>query len=422
MEFWILRQGKRADDPPVGYFTCYEVHIVRCHLWFPIPEIIVLTLNRFGLSIGQINLTGLQRLLGILVISYEHGVPLNVDHFEALLKPLAVTGGIYRLVPCTNMSIIRETISNGHAWEKCFFFVRLNSASVEENYIPVFRSEWGRYGSAWIYLTFLVPSISNFLVFCFGSAETNPLPPFPDDVIVVRDLLRTGLFSWTSFTPKSGASDFSLPDCNFDDLFKSLPDEFDLPPTVDGQVRSKAFAEGSRMVNAVSNSNFAYLCHIFFRVMFPLAFNLYSDCFHSTRLLRRRGKHELAVVVAGHAAQFKSEFGKLREAQELMGDFRECRGAVGALSRTRVEGYVFQAKMDTMTSYMVSPNKEETMTGVADKGFEFDVHPPECIAEDDVDCAPSIDEESGYLDIFYYEVNDEWITVRLIDFASFLLL
>ncbi|KAF8105141.1 hypothetical protein N665_0162s0020 [Sinapis alba] len=169
VEFRIPRQGERADDPSAGYFTCYEAHIVRCRLWFPILEIIVSTLNHFGLSIGQINLTGLQHLLGIMVLGYEHGVPLSVDHFEALLKPLAVTGGIYHFAPYTHMSIIRETISNGYVWEKCFFFVSISSASVEENCIPDFRSEWGRY-------------------------ETNTLPPFPDDVIIVRNLLRTGSF------------------------------------------------------------------------------------------------------------------------------------------------------------------------------------------------------------------------------------
>uniref|UniRef100_A0A0D2ZR11 Uncharacterized protein n=1 Tax=Brassica oleracea var. oleracea TaxID=109376 RepID=A0A0D2ZR11_BRAOL len=268
VEFRIPCRGESADNPQEGYFTCYDSFL---------------------------------HIIGVVILSYEHGLSLTADHFEAIFRlQLVSKPHLYRLVPRTYMTVIKGFISNSNSWSK-FFFVRINAASVEESCIPLFRSK---------------PNDSPFI---------NPLPPFPEDVIEVRDLLRNGPFFWIFFTPRrvhralrlvhpklgtgvpadsdsepddlaprdvpaeeanlrsskgkgidlggiefsvddsilpgwdpdlaygdgSGSSEVPIPD--FDDFFAGLPSSFDPPPSVVETGRSKVVAEGSRIINGGLN-------------------------------------------------------------------------------------------------------------------------------------------------------------------------
>uniref|UniRef100_A0A0D3DKU2 DUF1204 domain-containing protein n=1 Tax=Brassica oleracea var. oleracea TaxID=109376 RepID=A0A0D3DKU2_BRAOL len=421
VEFWIPCRGESADNPPEGYFTCYESFLVRCLLWFPIPEIIVRVLDRFKVSISQLNPTSFQHLIGVVILSYEHGLSLTTDHFEVIFRlQLVLKSHLHQLVPWKYMTVIKGLISNSNSWTKFFFFVRINAASVEENCIPLFRSK---------------PNDSPFI---------NPFFPFPEDVIKMRDLLRNGPFFWTFFTPRrvhkalrlvhpdlgmgveadsdsesndpasrdfpagetnvrsskgkgidlgdiefyvdnsilpgwdpdlaygddSGSSEVPIPD--FDEFFAGLPSSFDPPSSKDGLGRSKVVAEGSRIINGGLNM----LCSALeasHREAMGYRFKaekaekdlarmqneilerdskLAKDHDKAVRRAERRGRIEVVEVMRNRASQFKTEYGNLKEAYSLVGDFRECRGLVGTLWKTQTDDFVFKDEMETMEGGM----------------------------------------------------------------------
>ncbi|KAF2533150.1 hypothetical protein F2Q70_00029057 [Brassica cretica] len=396
VEFRVPRRGERADNPPEGYFTCYDYSALSgCGSRFPKS-------------------------------SYEHGLSLSVDHFEALLRlQLVKDKDKYRLVPRSFMSVVKRFISNFNSWKKFFFFVRIDAASVEESCISLLRR---------------LPNDRPFL---------NPLAPFPEDIIEVRDLLRNGPFFWTSFTPKRvrkalrfvcpdpaeagndsepddqssdaaptaamewnsskgkdidlGDIEFSMDDSmqfsmddsmlpgwdpdlaygdrsgssevpilDFDDFFAGLPSGFDAPPPTNESWRPKVVAEGSRIINgglnllgsAIEASHREAMVYRFkaekaerdlARVqgeMLERDAQLARDHAWAVRKAERKGKREIVEVVKTRASQFHVEYGNLNDAFTSVGDFCECRGSVGSLWRTQADDYVFEKEMSLMKSGM----------------------------------------------------------------------
>ncbi|KAF8091822.1 hypothetical protein N665_0434s0002 [Sinapis alba] len=411
VEFRIPRLGESADNPPEGYFTCYKAHLVNCLLRFLMTEVIIHSFNRFGLSISQMTLTGLQHLIGILVLSYKQGMVLDSDYFETFLRLHQSSGTLmYCLTPQKFMLIVKKTISNGHEWRECFFFVCINNASIAESCISIFRSEWKKH-------------------------DAKPLWLWPQDLTIVRDLLRGDSFYWSSFSPQrvrrvlachdsrddpqtiveeeadqvmeefyprdapltsqqarlpknkkvafddsdfpaedillprwgsnfapndgSGSSNMPFPDCDSGACLGLLPLDLDASPTLDELPRSKTFAEGLHVFNSALKAIYSDTRLSCFKVeqaekevarMQSVAaahdlrdWDLAKRNARALRRTERQGRRRIVAATADHSAQFVTEYGKLKEAQELVGDYCECRGSVCTLWCTQEANYTFES-------------------------------------------------------------------------------
>ncbi|KAF3514170.1 hypothetical protein F2Q69_00007756 [Brassica cretica] len=344
----------RASSPPEGYFTCYEAFVVRCRFWFPIPKIIVRVLDRFEVAISQLNPLGIQHLIGVLILSYEHGLSLTVDHFEVLLRLPSDRPFINPLAPFPEDIIaVRDLLRNG-------------SDSDPNDQGPD-----------------AAPTVATGL----NSSKGKGID-LGDIEFLVDDSMLPGWDPDLAFGDGSGTSE--VPILDFVDFFAGLPSGFDAPPATNESGRPKVIAEGSRIINgglnllglAIEASHREAMIYRFKAEkaekdlarmrdeMLARDAQLARDHARAVRKAERKGKREIVEVMKTHTSQFQVEYRNLKDAFTSLGDFRECCGSVGSLWKTRADDYVFEKEMELMKGGMKDHARAEAIIPPIDRRIQ----------------------------------------------------
>ncbi|KAL0711877.1 hypothetical protein Bca4012_018855 [Brassica carinata] len=135
--------GNECTESSARFLYMLRSFLYVLRMWFPIPGAIVRALHRFELSISQLSVPALESWLGVLIASYELGIDLGPDDFEALWGTrLTGSDGYYSMLPKKDMAVIQGTTSNPKSWQERFFFVQIDGESVEESCLHLFPRAW----------------------------------------------------------------------------------------------------------------------------------------------------------------------------------------------------------------------------------------------------------------------------------------
>ncbi|KAF3502801.1 hypothetical protein F2Q69_00042315 [Brassica cretica] len=356
-------------------------------MWFPIPGTIVRALRHFGLSISQLSVPALQHWLGVLISSYELGMDLNPGDFEGFWFTRG-TGidGSYRMAP--------KKVCRGELPPLIPSGVELHRVNriLPPTPADLFSKRDLLRSRPFFWNSFTVERIQSTVELHRSRAVSQPLD-IPYDVEPAIDVLpaqRQRIRSWKgkgvasgnvlgnlplpelnpSFSPgeRSGTSEVPLPS----DFFADLPPGFTTHRSLDEESRRKVVAEGSslinegmRVFNAALDGSFreSRISHFKAEEAERELFRFRKEVeeqsrrqaeLHSRALVRaeRRGKRAIVAKMKRRSALFATEFESFKDAQEFVGDFRECRGSVATLYKLQNEDFSFPAEVAEMSGLM----------------------------------------------------------------------
>uniref|UniRef100_A0A0D3BLK3 Uncharacterized protein n=1 Tax=Brassica oleracea var. oleracea TaxID=109376 RepID=A0A0D3BLK3_BRAOL len=317
VEFRVPCQGERASSPPEGYFTCYEAFVVRCRLWFPIPEIIVRVLDRF-----------------------ESCIPLfrRLPNDRSFINPLATFP--------EDIIAVRALLRNGSDSEPDdqgpdaapAVATGLNSSKGKD--IDLGGLEFS-----------VDDCVLRWTIPCFQDGIQTLLLAM--EAVRARSLFRTSMISLLVFPRASmllqlrtsrGGRNSSRNDLGLN-LLGSAIEASHREAMIYRFKAEKAEKDLARMRD----------------VMLARDAQLACDHARAVRKTERKGKREIVEVMKTHASQFHVEYKNLKDAFTSLGNFRECRGSVGSLWKTRMDDYVFEKEMELMKGGMKDHARAEAL-------------------------------------------------------------
>ncbi|KAF3536298.1 hypothetical protein F2Q69_00023789 [Brassica cretica] len=268
-------------------------------------------------------------------------------------------------------------------------------------------------------------------------AVTNPFPPSQDSLCTVRDLLREpdlpveegdessmeGLVPCEAPAERRGsrtrkdkhiivdddAGDGGcFPDNILEDYLNS-DEQFDLEellgyggPAADGGTRKGSeFSKALRMVNGEARMA-QFKAETPDREIAHLREEL--ECSRrregrstatEIRRVHRQGKREMVKIMKSCRAQLSCEFGEFKKSYQALGDYRECRGAVGRLYLSQIPGYSFAAEDAKKTWCMKERDKDFALPQIEERIWKQ--WEPIPVSPDTVEAETGVPDETGEL-------------------------
>ncbi|KAL0847172.1 hypothetical protein Bca101_020418 [Brassica carinata] len=117
---------------------------------------------------------------------------------------------------------------------------------------------------------------------------------------------------------------------------------------------------------------------------------------HARALVRAEkiGRRMVAAEVARRAESFAAEFQCFKDAQEFVGDFRECRGSVVNLYKSQNPDFSFDSEIAEMKDFMAECAHAESLVPPVEERFRRLWEPIE-VSEDTVEAGADENAEGG---------------------------